>query len=230
MSETSGVVPSFYSPLKDARRAVLCLQVGIGLNLVSIAAGAWQAHLAAEVIAGRTPPQPQIDLSDQLTLLVTLAQLLVFIATAYFFLAWFYRAYANLPALGARDPEASPGWAVGAWFIPLVNLARPYRRAREIWRGSDPDTDPRDPAAWHRAPVSPLLGCWWAAFLVSSFVGNAYGRLAHEAKRPDEILSSLWLGMISDGLEIAAALLAIQVVRRITERQRERYRRLYGDG
>src|SRR5439155_6927472 len=109
-------------------------------------------------------------------------------------------------------------------FIPIVNLTRPYRRAREIWQGSDPETDPRDPAAWHAAEVSPLLNWWWGVFLIAGIVANAAGQSSLHTQQPSEIFSSLWLGVIGDGLHVVAALLAIQVVRRITERQEERCR------
>ena len=36
------------------------------------------------------------------------------------FVAWLYRAYANLPGLGDPGPEFARGWAIGAWFVPVL--------------------------------------------------------------------------------------------------------------
>jgi Domain of unknown function (DUF4328) len=40
-------------------------------------------------------------------------ELIGFVLTGIVFLMWIHRAYSNLPALGARNLETSPGWAVG---------------------------------------------------------------------------------------------------------------------
>ena len=31
------------------------------------------------------------------------------------------------------------GWAIGPWFVPILNLFRPWQIAVETWEGSDPD-------------------------------------------------------------------------------------------
>lgn len=50
----------------------------------------------------------------------------VYILTVVFFLIWLNRSYKNLTPLGAQDLAYSSGWAVGYWFIPFVNLVRPF--------------------------------------------------------------------------------------------------------
>jgi hypothetical protein len=93
---------------------------------------------------------------------IPVAQTLCWAVTAGFFLAWFFRVYANLPELGARHLEQSPGWAVAYWFIPFANFVMPYRAAQEIWQHSDPD--PRRPAA--TVPASLIVLVWWTVWLV----------------------------------------------------------------
>ncbi|QYO65100.1 DUF4328 domain-containing protein [Leptolyngbya sp. 7M] len=48
------------------------------------------------------------------------------IATIVLFLVWLYRAHKNLFSLKPTHLDFSPGWAVGWWFIPFLNLVRPY--------------------------------------------------------------------------------------------------------
>jgi len=78
-------------------------------------------------------------------------------------LVWFYRAYANLTALGATDLRYSPAWAVGAWFIPFANLVLPKRIAAELWRASE-----RPHNAQHRSAEAPrIVSGWWAKWVWS---------------------------------------------------------------
>ena len=40
------------------------------------------------------------------------------LAVAVLFIIWFYRAYDNLRAVTSAGPRRSPGWTIGAWFVP----------------------------------------------------------------------------------------------------------------
>jgi hypothetical protein len=91
----------------------------------------------------------------------------VWLATVVVFLSWLYTAAANLPRLGVRSPRFSPGWAVGWFFVPVVNLVRPYQVLRDVWANSEPprresgDPNPRGV----RGPL--VIKLWWACCLLS---------------------------------------------------------------
>jgi hypothetical protein len=77
--------------------------------------------------AGQTlPAAPQRPLWSSLASLVSVAILPVGIV----FLVWQYRAAQVARAL--RYPaDHSPGWGVGCWFVPVVNLWMPYQAMRD---------------------------------------------------------------------------------------------------
>lgn len=50
------------------------------------------------------------------------------IAKDFAFLVWFWLAYRNLDALDLRRRYGT-GWAIGGWFVPFLNLARPKQVA-----------------------------------------------------------------------------------------------------
>jgi hypothetical protein len=56
------------------------------------------------------------------------------LATPIAFLMWLHRAVRQARALGV-DVGATPGWAVGCWFIPFWNMVKPYRVVRDLLRG-----------------------------------------------------------------------------------------------
>jgi hypothetical protein len=84
------------------------------------------------------------------------------------FLPWFHRAYRNVERAGGRL-RFTTGWAIGAWFVPILNLWRPKQIANDIWRSSQLD---RGLASenWHSRPVSGLLHWWWVLYLGWSFL------------------------------------------------------------
>ena len=136
---------------------------------------------------------------------------------------WIHQASKNLVALGVHDQRFSPGWAVGWWFVPVMFLFRPYQVMKEIWRGSYPDIGIGDQAAWRNVPVSSLLGWWWAAWLLSGWVGSA-------GFQGGETVSSLitadWLLVVSDVISIMASILVFVLVRQITSNQEKRHNSL----
>jgi Domain of unknown function (DUF4328) len=53
------------------------------------------------------------------------------------FVVWFHRARINADGHGWPQRE-SPGWAIGAWFVPVANLWLPFRIMVDIWRAGLP--------------------------------------------------------------------------------------------
>lgn len=155
---------------------------------------------------------------------------LAYLATIVVFLIWMHRSYVNLKPLGTTHTEYSPGWAVGSWFVPFVNLVRPYSIIKEIWFGSDPDDvntegSPLGSTLEMAKIVTPMFGFWWAMWIISNVFNNISTRLSFRSTSLDDHVMSFWLAIIASVLTIVAAFLAISVVNAITKRQEEKYKR-----
>jgi hypothetical protein len=59
------------------------------------------------------------------------ANMVLILAAAAAFFVWLHRAYGNLPNLGAT-PRWSAGWAIGWWFVPVMNIVRPLQILDEL--------------------------------------------------------------------------------------------------
>ena len=147
--------------------------------------------------------------------------LFTFISTLIMFLVWLNRAYSNLPSLGVPHPDFSSGWVIGSWFVPLLNLFRPYQIVKYIWNKSDPETVGVG-GGYYDTGGNFRLKAWWGFWIASNISINIYG----SAEKPDGHLAAGLAGIFSSGLTIVAACLAIAVVRDITSRQEERHKRL----
>ena len=180
------------------------------------------------------------DGAGDLYLWVGLVQAAWFLVTAGLWLAWFRRAYLNLPALGARRLRYRPWWAVGSWLLPVFSLFRPKQVLNDIWRASDPDLPLDRPDAWRKRPVAELLGWWWLAFLASILVRSITTEAVHAAadlmllgllpEQLDRFQPSAGMQILADLLTVVCGLLALRVVRRTTARQHDRATRLAATG
>lgn len=189
---------------------------------ITIVLAAVRALTAAAYGQGRfeldEPSAPELALAC-----VSLPYLLGFILSAVCFLTWMHRVNGNIPALAGVTPRFSPGWAVGCWFVPIANLVWPYQAVREIWVASAP-------ASRASARSLALPGWWWAAWLTSNIIGSISGRVSIGAKTAQVAAAAEWYGVLSDAISVAAALLAIVIVRRITADQEQRFAELRGAG
>lgn len=155
--------------------------------------------------------------------LIVLYLLVLFLPLAVLFTAWIYRVYRNLSAFGVSGLKYSPGWAAGCFFVPILNLWRPYMVVEEIWKASDPNVDVSVASSWQNLPAPPLITLWWSLFIAPWFIRiglrilNQYGA----DKGGGEILLFL-----IELLSVGAAVLAIFVVRQIDKRQEEKSRLL----
>ena len=91
-----------------------------------------------------------ISFSNQFLCLLTGLQLLVEIL----FYLWVY--YANKNSRGfSNNILFTSAWAVAYFFIPVVNLFRPYQVMQEIWKVSE------DPRSWLGRRDSIFVGVWF---------------------------------------------------------------------
>ena len=146
--------------------------------------------------------------------MIALLNLVLYLTTAVFFLVWLHRAYSNLRSFNDWSrPDYTPGWAVGSFFVPFVNLVVPYRAVKEVWQKSTPPdeamlSEPSPPATF------PL---WWMFWIVSSIVNNAATRLSGDLPQATVTI----LSIIGSALAILAAIFAYAVVDEIDRKQEE---------
>jgi hypothetical protein len=140
-------------------------------------------------------------------------------ATGVQFLHWMWRVRRNLDALGVRKLRWAKWWAIGAWLVPVLSLWRPFQVLREIWNASDPERGPTHPRGWEYDDVPPVMGWWWTLWVLASIVSFVGASLWRSAREPADYLAPTWTDIAAAAASIGSAVLAIQVVRRLTERQ-----------
>lgn len=161
------------------------------------------------------------NLLDAAQSLTGIIQLLLLPVTAIAFLAWFYRSRNNLDLAGLHNLKYSSGWAIGSFFVPFLNLVRPYQIMKDVWRGSVFVSGTSSGSSWQDESLSPLIPWWWTLYLLSSFIGNISGRLLLRSETPSEILTAEGVTLVADLTHIGAAIIALLLVRAITEFQEQ---------
>ncbi len=136
-----------------------CLWILLLFLAASIASLALQYQLLEAMEARRFSSRDEMmtaaNASDLRVRIAVLGAALFGIITGIPFFIWLYRVSANVHALGASELSAGPGFAVGMYFIPIINLILPAVAMGEIWKAS------RDAPHWKTQKGTLLIPLWW---------------------------------------------------------------------
>ncbi|MGC4949825.1 DUF4328 domain-containing protein [Streptomyces sp. DT224] len=223
---STGVTPArprldhLRSPVGLAKAVCVLLGAAAVADVLAIAAGIHTRVLLADGLDGGflVVDEEAWTRADHLYTAAGSLQALTFLATAVVFLVWLRRVRINAEVFDPYAHTLRPGWAIGGWFVPLGNLWLPYRVAKGVWTASAPVDTLGGRTAAPRGP----LKAWWAVFVADQLVSRGTGRLSADAETGDEIVRGLDLVAANDALDLAAAVLAILFVRRLTGMQSRR--------
>lgn len=133
-------------------------------------------------------------------------------------LRWQYIAHANLRALGF-PAYYSPGWAIGSWFVPVVNFLTPYLALRELYHGSAPGATIRSGAQAIYVDYGERTPIWFSTMWlvgVAPWILVLVSPVAIGLGTQTLVTS---LSVLHSALMVVGLLLFLQVVDSVLERQ-----------
>jgi uncharacterized protein DUF4328 len=166
------------------------------------------AFLALDAGAITSGLSQRTDIRD-----LTLAAL---VGAAVCWLAWLHRAYGNLTLVGSKRSRFGRGQALGYWFIPFLNLVRPFQVMKDLWLRSASMND-RD--GYDDLPAPGRLSAWWGVSLAKGVSALAVVALAPDARIPGELIDIADVALVGKLVGLVATVLAIAVVLGIDRRQ-----------
>jgi hypothetical protein len=220
-----GSVPAFESAetaFRDlsghTRKLSMLLLVGMGWRVVALVSALMQLNLISH------PPYSvaTANANDMRENLVSGVTVLLFIVTVIVFGRWIYLAQKNVLELDARHLRASPGWAVGSFFVPIVALWAPYQAMRDLAKAS------RSPRRWELEDTSPAVSAWWILWLIVEFLTNGVLQDSQRAHTLPQLQELSTINILIDVISLPLYFLASHIVRRVWRDQSESYLQMNG--
>ena len=141
--------------------------------------------------------------------------LLIFFVGGIIVFKWIKLANKNVRALGAKNLEFSPGWAVGWFFVPIANLFKPYKVMNEIWAAT------HSPENWKKNENHRAVQKWWGLWIGSSGLIQLSNNLEKKADSVDKIIQLSYINIGGEILWIFLCLCFLTLVARISTVQVE---------
>jgi hypothetical protein len=180
-------------------------------------------NVLEQFLEGEVAPSEVEDVQAGIGALYLLSTLIQ-VVLAGLFIAWFHRAYKNLERTSVAELRYSTGWAIGGWFIPVFNWIRPKQIVNDVWRAGESGAEVRD-GSWRSRPVAPLVHWWWGAWIAStilyaagSVLSGGSGDVIAGREEIESEQTATSIEAVAALLGVAAAILAVRVVRRLTSR------------
>lgn len=193
-----------------ALRVTLALYAAIVMAFLGMASSYSQWRLIQRAQGGVAITTAEAAVGDGRHQFILVGQLVVFLVCVVLFLNWLYNSVRNVREIRGGAMTVTPGWAVGYWFIPFVNLVRPYQTMVQLWERSREGISTTLP--------SPSIGLWWASYLVSGIAGGVASRLG-DTTDLEVLLFTTRLEVGSDLLLGVAGFLLIQIIGAIDSAQ-----------
>lgn len=199
-------------PTRLATAVVAALVVGAVVDAVAAVLGLRYGAAIGGVLDGTGSMLPVRAVEDGYVG-AGVVQLLAFVTTVVLFLVWFSKVDAVARTFGVVGHRHGHGWAVGAWFVPFLNLWRPKQLADDAWRAADPALPPG--AHLTAAPQPGLVRLWWGLWVIANVLSGTSITFSTEL---EDLRQSAHLGAVADLLFVVSAITAVLVVRQLTAR------------
>ena len=210
----------YASPRGRARLAEIALGVQAIALAVSVASTFQEITLLRNIIDGEYAAMPEaefwalLDANDSRQAVAGLFYTATFIVTIIAFLMWQVRIRNNADYIGVAGLRFSVDGVIGWWFVPIMNIFRPYQIMKEMWQSNYHNVN--EQPDWRDSTVSGLLGWWWGLFLVGGWLRNIAGIISRRSDTIDSLITAGGLDIVSFVIWMLSAVSAIALVREIT--------------
>jgi len=194
-----------------AKIAIGLIWLVLVFEIISLISEYFQYVLLQNVAGGKHVSMEMATANDNRQQIIAIFYMIVYIISGITFILWFRRAYFNLHTKKS-NLSYTDGWAAGCWFVPVVNLYRPYQIMKELYRETD-NLFSKKNYNYPKPLNSNILGLWWALFLINGFIGQFVFRYSLHADTVDQLIVSTVASMLSSIVGIPLALFTVKVIK-----------------
>ncbi|WGI22153.1 DUF4328 domain-containing protein [Amylibacter sp. IMCC11727] len=199
-----------------ARRAIIALYITAIAEVALMALSVMTLQYYTALEDGRQIPAylgVESGLFDTITAVIAFGYLIVYFICVVICAFWIYRAASNAEKIMPSDERITAGWSVGWYFVPFMNLWKPFQGMKHIWNS-------RAGGADLNSPLPSNASWWWGCWVASNILGNLQFRLSSN-DNISNLINSEYVGLVASPFSIVAAILFAGLIREVTDMQEQ---------
>ena len=158
---------SVHSNEQKGKKVILSFKINILLSLLILGSIIWQYMIIQEFPNNHPIPIEILSTPEQIQNIIHVGVLLSTITCCIIFLLWFKREYHNLHAINPKL-KYKEAWAIWSWFIPVINLWRPYQIMKEIYIHATTTEKKEIHPEEEEIITTPIIDLWWLLWIASN--------------------------------------------------------------
>lgn len=199
-------------PNKERAKFILAfIWIILILEIISIISSSMQYSLLLLLENNVYVSDETIDNNDLREEIINVFIILAYIASSITFILWFRRAYYNLHQR-VKTLRFGEGWAAGSWFVPFINLYRPYQIMKELYEETKIYLERNNPTMKIKTTTL-FVGWWWALYLLSGFVNRIDYNISNKASSISDFFQATTFNIIGSTFSVILCLITIKVIR-----------------
>ena len=201
-----------------SKNAIILIWIVFAMEIISFISSFMQYILIQEAANGEVISVEYANSNDSREQIVGIIYMVAYFISGVTFIQWFRRAYFNLH-LKVNRLSQNEGWAAGSWFVPIVNLYRPYQIMKELFVETN-FFFKRNEISVNKDFATVSLSMWWTLWIINNFLGQFIFKYSMRAETIDELTISTIANMVSNVLGIPLAIITIRIIKEYSSVER----------
>lgn len=169
---------------KTANNIILVIKILMILEIISLFLSFLQYNITSRYYDNKILTDNLYNIFDAIISLVGILFALIYLFSVYEFIKWFRTAYSNLHILFdlriiSNNLKHQDHWAAYSWFIPLLNLFRPYEIMKELYSESITVLNTQNISIKNEIKTH-QIGWWWFFFIVTGILSKVINKFPLE--------------------------------------------------
>lgn len=194
-----------------AKTAITLIWIVLAVEIISLLSSYFQYYLLQNMANGDEISLDTFTANEVTASVIGIIYLIVYLISGFTFIQWFRRAYYNLH-LKENYLSYGEGWASGSWFVPFLNLYRPYQIMKELYQVTKKRLTKMG-VNFNQNFTTSALAWWWTLWILSNFLGQFIFRYSMKAESIEELSISTVASMIGNILGIPLALVTVKIIK-----------------
>ncbi|MDR0559064.1 MAG: DUF4328 domain-containing protein [Prevotellaceae bacterium] len=193
-----------------AENAITLIWTVLTVELISLVSYYFQYDLLQTIVDGGTVTGEAAKENDLINREINIISTIVHISSAVTFIMWFRRACHNL-SLTPSCLQYHEHWTVGCWFVPLINLFKPYQIMKDMY-GKTAELLGKNEINTGNLLSLNLIGWWWALWIASNIIAYFSMQYMRDANTVDSLIFVTKAYMIAHAATVISAFVTIRVI------------------
>jgi hypothetical protein len=198
-----------------AKLATTFIWIVMGFQIISAISTFFQYLLLKSVAEGYSITTEAANSNDFRQSIIAILFAILYLFSVVFFIQWFRRAYFN-QEIKFKSMASSNGWVSGAWFVPIMNLFKPFQLMQEIYENAESYLLDKKLIDEKKSRKS-IIGWWWGLWIGTGVLSRISSSFLGSADDLGELIASTLFSIFMVVIFIPLSILTVMTIQNYNE-------------